>query len=190
MEENYHRHKCRMCDKPPIARTTYDITHDSIESQFCSTECFDKYKSNLKTTVNVSEIIKSAEEKLISEIQDKFNLSGFNLKIIFNFDSKISDIDKYIDVMSDITGISSESIKGKSRKREIVQARQIVMYTILLHKLMHISLANLGNKFCGRDHSTVIHAKQTISDLIESNDKSIISLYKEYCSNLLIEPIL
>jgi chromosomal replication initiator protein len=62
-----------------------------------------------------------------------------------------------------------EMVKSKTRKREIVQARQISMYLAKLHT--KTSLKSIGAFFGGRDHSTVIYACQTVDDLVDTDKK-------------------
>lgn len=62
-----------------------------------------------------------------------------------------------------------EMVKSKTRKREIVQARQISMYLAKSHT--KTSLKSIGAFFGGRDHSTVIYACQTVEDLIDTDKK-------------------
>ncbi len=57
---------------------------------------------------------------------------------------------------------------GKSRKQEIVFARQIAMY--LIRELTSASLKSIGNFFGGRDHTTVMHSVNTIDNLLKSDD--------------------
>jgi chromosomal replication initiator protein len=64
-------------------------------------------------------------------------------------------------------GIEEELLRAKTRKQEIVQARQVAMY--LAKELTNSSLKTIGLHFGGRDHSTVIHACQTIYDDIKHN---------------------
>jgi chromosomal replication initiator protein len=59
-------------------------------------------------------------------------------------------------------------LTGKTRKQEIVFARQIAMY--LIRELTPTSLKNIGNHFGGRDHTTVMHAISTI-DTLKSRDE-------------------
>ena len=54
-------------------------------------------------------------------------------------------------------------LTGKTRKQEIVFARQVAMY--LIRELTPTSLKNIGNHFGGRDHTTVMHAISTIETL-------------------------
>jgi chromosomal replication initiator protein len=65
--------------------------------------------------------------------------------------------------------LSVDLLKSKTRKREIVQARQISMY--FSKQLTKSSLKNIGMHFGGRDHSTVIHACQTVNDLMDTDKK-------------------
>src|SRR3546814_18496658 len=71
--------------------------------------------------------------------------------------------------VSDYFEIPVKSVKSKSRKREIVQARQISMYLAKSHT--KASLKSIGQFFGGRDHSTVIYACQTVDDLIDTDKK-------------------
>lgn len=75
------------------------------------------------------------------------------------------DIDYIQEIVCKYFGITEEEIKGKSRTRNIVLARQIAMY--LCKEYTELSLKAIGFHFGGRDHSTVIHAIQTISEQIE-----------------------
>lgn len=73
--------------------------------------------------------------------------------------------------------LPQEMLKSKSRKRELVQARQISMYLAKSHTKS--SLKSIGQYFGGRDHSTVIYACQTVDDLIETDKK-----FRSYVSDI------
>ena len=60
-------------------------------------------------------------------------------------------------------------LKEKTRKKEIVTARQVAMY--FTKEFTSHSLKTIGFHFGGRDHATVIHSVQTVSDLIDSDPK-------------------
>ena len=70
-------------------------------------------------------------------------------------------------IVCDYYKISIELIQGKTRKREIVQARQITMY--LAKAFTKNSLKCIGEHFGGRDHTTVIHSCQTVKDLMDTD---------------------
>ncbi len=66
-------------------------------------------------------------------------------------------------------GIDERLIRDKTRKREIVQARQVAMY--FCKQLTQHSLKDIGLRFGGRDHSTVIHAIQSVEDQLETDPR-------------------
>ena len=58
-------------------------------------------------------------------------------------------------------------LQTSSRKREIVQARQVTMY--LSKKYTDCSLSNIGKIVGKKDHATVLHACKTVKDQIETS---------------------
>ncbi len=80
--------------------------------------------------------------------------------ILLNTSEKEVTIEYIQEIICQYFNISMETLNSKSRKREIAMARQIAMY--LSHKNTDMSLKNIGQKFGGRDHTTVIHASRTI----------------------------
>lgn len=67
------------------------------------------------------------------------------------------------------TKVTKEDIFGKSRKKEIVEPRQICMY--LMTELLAMPTTTVGKIFGGRDHSTVIHARDTIASLVSEDER-------------------
>jgi len=72
-------------------------------------------------------------------------------------------------IVCDYFKISPHKVKETSRKREVVKVRQIAMYLMAKHS--KITLKNIGEHFGGKNHSTVIYAKQTVEDLMDSDKK-------------------
>ncbi len=64
-------------------------------------------------------------------------------------------------------GVSASELKGRKRTQELAFARQVAMY--LMRSLLEISLKDIGYFFGGKDHTTVIHACEKISQLRESD---------------------
>lgn len=64
--------------------------------------------------------------------------------------------------------VGLDELASPSRKREIVQARQVAMY--LLRNELDLSYANTGALFGGRDHATVMHSVDKIEGLLQSDD--------------------
>lgn len=74
-----------------------------------------------------------------------------------------------IDVVAEHFGISSEDIVSKRRNSEFVQPRQICMY--LCRKLTTESLQSIGKSLGKKDHTTVIHGIEKISEEIVHNEE-------------------
>lgn len=70
-------------------------------------------------------------------------------------------------VVCDYFDLPIEMLKSKTRKREVVQARQISMY--FSKKMTKSSLANIGAHCGGKDHATVLHACRTVVNLSETD---------------------
>ena len=78
-------------------------------------------------------------------------------------------LEKIQNVVSSYFKIDIEQIHSKSRKREIVQARQVTMF--LSKKYTTHSYSHIGKMVGKRDHATVLHACKTIQDSLDI-DKS------------------
>jgi chromosomal replication initiator protein len=122
-------------------------------------------------TTNIREL----EGALISILaQSSLNKKAINLdlakkmidKFVKNTSREIS-IDYIQKVVSDYFGLPLEAIHSKTRKREIVQARQLAMY--FSKKLTKASLATIGLHCGNKDHATVLHACRTVNNLIETD---------------------
>jgi len=71
--------------------------------------------------------------------------------------------------VSEITSISEREIVGKSRKKELVEARQIAAY--LGREILGASLSSIGIYFGGRDHTTILHACKNIEEKMKSENR-------------------
>ncbi|GHV72604.1 chromosomal replication initiator protein DnaA [Bacteroidia bacterium] len=89
-------------------------------------------------------------------------------QIATNTNKEVS-IDYIKSVVCDHFNISVNDINSNTRKREIVQARQLVMY--FSKEYTQSSLAKIG-KLCGnKDHATVLHAHRTVKNQCDTNKK-------------------
>lgn len=94
-------------------------------------------------------------------------------QIVQPVDSNEISIDEVQKYVGDYFGVSVEMLKSKTRKKEIVIARQIAMY--FAKEYTGFSLKSIGYHFGGRDHSTVIHAIQTVNDMM--SEKKELKMY-------------
>ena len=92
------------------------------------------------------------------------------LKDIISPDAKRQITPKLIiDIVADHFGITYEDIISKRRNSEFVQPRQICMY--LCRKLTDESLQNIGKALGKKDHTTVIHGIDKITDELKTNNE-------------------
>jgi chromosomal replication initiator protein len=66
-------------------------------------------------------------------------------------------------------GTDMEGLKKRTRRRSVVIPRQVCMF--LLYRYANLSLKEIGELFGGYDHTSVIYAKNLITDLMETNDE-------------------
>ena len=85
-------------------------------------------------------------------------------------------IEKIQDIVGNYFKVDYKSIQSKSRKREIVQARQVAMF--LSKKYTNSSFSHIGRIVGKRDHATVLHACKTIQDALDV-DKAFRSTMKQ-----------
>ena len=86
-------------------------------------------------------------------------------------------MDKVKNAVCDYFNIPEDMLLSKSRKRQIVQARQIAMYLTRQH--INCSLSIIGAELGGKDHATVLHACTTVTDLM-STDRT----FKQYVTDI------
>lgn len=115
--------------------------------------------------------VRELEGAIISLIaQSSFNKHEVTLelakqvveKFVRNTKREIS-IDYIQKVVSDYFQMDVETLQSKTRRRHIVQARQLAMY--FAKKFTKASLASIGNQIGKRDHATVLHACKTVDNL-------------------------
>ena len=89
-------------------------------------------------------------------------------KFVKNTTREIS-IDYIQKVVCDYFDMQVDVLKSKTRKREIVQARQLAMY--FAKQLTKSSLASIGAQCGNKDHATVLHAVRTVNNLTETDKR-------------------
>lgn len=77
------------------------------------------------------------------------------------------DIEAIQKMVSNFYHVPAEDLLSRSRKQEIVQARQIIMY--LAKKFTNNSFKSIGAHFNGKDHTTVMHSCQTVKNRLETD---------------------
>lgn len=88
--------------------------------------------------------------------------------IISKKQGKNITIDTIQDVVASYFNLRIEDLKSQRRTRNVAHPRQIAMY--LSRKLTEMSLPKIGEEFGGRDHTTVIHAYEKISENLTKDE--------------------
>jgi chromosomal replication initiator protein len=144
-----------------------------------------KAKAKISGLILSDEIINLIAESLDSNIRElegilnliycQTNLKARNLSI-FEVKNLLKNSQKpkrnisakeVVKVVADFYNISENSIYEKTRKKEVVKPRQIVMY--LLREDFNVSYPSIGSKLGGRDHTTVIHSCEKIKNDIKND---------------------
>ena len=114
-----------------------------------------------------------------AQIQSSLNRKEVDVelakKVLRNFvrtSTKEITIEAIQKMVCEYFAVPFNKLLEKTRKREIVQARQITMY--LAKSFTKNSLKFIGEHSGGRDHTTVIHSCQTVKDLMDTD-----SMFKE-----------
>ena len=125
---------------------------------------------------NIRSNVRELEGAIISLIaQASFNKKEITIelakeiieKFVKNTKREVS-IDYIQKIVSDYFQMDIETLQSKTRKRHIVQARQLAMF--FAKKFTKASLASIGSQIGKRDHATVLHACKTVDNL-SSTDK-------------------
>jgi chromosomal replication initiator protein len=135
---------------------------------------------------NIKSNVRELEGVIISMIaQASFNKKEFSIelakqivdKFVKNTKKEVSvdfiqkEVSKYFDM--DVA-----TLQSKTRKRHVVQARQLAMY--FAKRLTKASLASIGSQIGHRDHATVLHACKTVDNLTETDKQ-----FKKYVDDLM-----
>ena len=104
--------------------------------------------------------------------------------IVKEIQSDVS-VDYIQKTVADYFKVELEQMKGKVKKREIVIPRQVAMY--FCKRYTQLTLALIGENFGGRDHSTVIHALESVEDMMKTDvtfKNSVEELTKKFKSRI------
>lgn len=167
--------------QPPELETRIAILKRKAETygMVVSNDILDYIASNITSNIRELEgcLIKLLASVSLSSKEITFELAKKTVKEIAT-DRKASTltIETITKVVCEHLGVAENKIRDKTRKKEIVLARQIAMF--LAKELTLSSLKTIGLHFGGRDHSTVIHACNTIEDN-KSRDMNFNSVLEE-----------
>ncbi|MCW3462967.1 chromosomal replication initiator protein DnaA [Chitinophaga nivalis] len=137
---------------------------------------------NIQTNVRELEgaLISLLAQSSLNRKEIDLELAKRVLKSFVKTSSKEITIESIQKMVCEYFDVPYDKLLQKTRKREIVQARQITMY--LAKSFTKNSLKTIGEHFGGRDHTTVIHSCQTVKDLMDTDNNfrdSVIELQQK-----------
>lgn len=95
------------------------------------------------------------------------DLASRVMRMIIKIEAKVITCENILNLVIGTFGVDMKSINSKSRKREIVLARQAAMH--LCKKFTTQSVSRIGMIVGGRDHATVLHALKNVEDLLSTD---------------------
>lgn len=139
-----------------------ELSHDVLE--FIA----HNFKSNVRDLEGaIIKLLAFASLQHVDEIEPQ--MAKRVLKDMIQESQTTISIEQIQDYVCDYFGIDTNKVREKTRKQEIVEARQIAMY--LAKQFTDSSLKTIGLHFGGRDHSTVIHAISTVEERMQTTAK-------------------
>ncbi len=78
--------------------------------------------------------------------------------------------DDIIEAVCNYFDITKQDIIGKKKSKEVVEPRMIAIY--LISEIIEMPLVSIGKVFGGRDHTTIMHSRDKISDQIKTSQKT------------------
>ena len=165
----------------PDYNTRYKILQNKFytDGAEISEEIIAYLAENIRTNIRELEGVSNS---LIA--QAAFNRKEYSIELaqsIIEKSVKNSQCDLTIDhiqqIIADYFDLDIESLHSKTRKRNVVQARQLAMF--FSKKYTKSSLSTIGSQIGQRDHATVLHACKTVENLIETDRE-----FKKYVSDL------
>ena len=165
----------------PDYNTRYKILQNKFytDGAEISEEIIAYLAENIRTNIRELEGVSNS---LIA--QAAFNRKEYSIELaqsIIEKSVKNSQCDLTIDhiqqIIADYFNLDIESLHSKTRKRNVVQARQLAMF--FSKKYTKSSLSTIGSQIGQRDHATVLYACKTVENLIETDRE-----FKKYVSDL------
>ena len=152
------------------------LSRDGVEM---SEEIVDYIAQNVKTNIRELEGVNTSlmAEALFNKKEITLDLAKKAVdKIVKNIKKEIT-VEYIQEIVSEYFQLSIEELQSKTRKRHVVQARQLAMF--FAKKYTKLSLANIGKSIGKRDHATVLHACKTVDNLNETDKQ-----FRKFLSDL------
>lgn len=151
-----------------VAILSKKIYNDGIQ---IPSEVVDYIASNITNNIRELEgaLISLLAQSTLNRKQITIELASEVIdKLVKNTKREVS-IDYIQKVVCEYFGLPGDVLHTKTRKREIVQARQIAMF--FSKSMTKSSLSTIGSLIGGKDHATVLHACKTVNNLMDTDKR-------------------
>lgn len=162
-----------------------DIQSPDYETRFAilqkkaQQENFDVEEEVINHLAEVCDTNVREMEGILSKIIFYAQLAGKNKATMEEVSEALKDVpnttkqdittDRILEQVCKYFSLRKEDLVGKKKNKEIVEPRQIAMY--LICELLDLPLTSIGQVFGGRDHTTVIHAREKITNEMKENKR-------------------
>ena len=106
--------------------------------------------------------------QLLGKEPDNIDIIKEALKDDIDVTTHILSLDTIVDATCSYFNVKKQDIIGKKKLKPIVNARQIAIY--LIYDILGVPLATIGSYFGGKDHTTIIYARDKIEDIIKTDN--------------------
>ena len=159
--------------QPPDFETRIAILKNKAENYgiLLSNDILEYIAQNITSNFRELEgcLIKLLANSSLNSKDIDFELAKKTVKEISTGREVSISIDYITKIVCDFFNVDENKVRERNRKKEVVMARQVAMY--LSKRLTRSSLKTIGLHFGGRDHSTVIHAYNSVEEMIEKDLK-------------------
>lgn len=163
---------------------TVDISLPDLETRIAILQKKAFFK-NVNLPINVVYFIAEKFDKNVRELEgalqkvifycqlkgqqpDNIDIIKEALKDDIDVTTHILSLDSIVDATCSYFNIKKQEVIGKKKLKQIVMARQIAIY--LINDLLGVPLATIGSYFGGRDHTTIIYARDKIEELSKTDN--------------------
>ncbi len=161
--------------QPPNLETRIAILQKKCNAKGCNINIkvleliAEKITSNIREMEGMLNRIISYST-LVGGNPNDMNIVNDALRDYADSTSDIITIDHIVDATCEYFRVSKDELVGKKKNKEIVVPRQVCIYLICDILGQSMPLVSIGEYFGGRDHTTVMHARDKISEEIKQND--------------------
>lgn len=128
----------------------------------------EKSNSNVRELESILQRVK-LYCSLINKPADSLEIAKEALKDFLSDSLERVTIDSIVNTVCNYFGVNKADVIGKKKTKDLVEPRQIAMF--LITDILTVPLASIGNYFSGRDHTTIMHARDKVFTEMKTNTK-------------------